>query len=119
MIALRKERTAWFDVDSTLIFPSPEYPSEEPISYITVGGRKWWPNYPLIEEIKLHKARGQGVVVWSQGGAKWAEDVVVALGLESLVDVVCGKPDWYFDDKDVTEWMGKRFYSKPVRKEKA
>lgn len=61
------------------------------------------PNH--IEAIKAHKLRGHTVVVWSAGGAKWAEEVVKKLKLEKYVDAVMSKPNWFYDDLPASEFM--------------
>jgi len=56
-------------------------------------------------------ARGHAIVVWSGGGADWAEAVVKALKLEEFVDVVTAKPTYYIDDiAGAREWIGKHGY---------
>ena len=56
------------------------------------------PHEEHIRTLKRFKGRGFNIVVWSQGGADWAEQVVKALKLEEFVDVICSKPDWFLDD---------------------
>lgn len=51
-----------------------------------------------VDAIKSHKLRGHTVVVWSAGGADWAEEVVKRLHLEKHVDAVLAKPNWFYDD---------------------
>lgn len=51
-----------------------------------------------VEMLKGHKMRGHSVVVWSAGGADWAEYVIKELKLESYVDVIMSKPNWWYDD---------------------
>lgn len=63
------------------------------------------PNFKHIEQLKSHKMRGHTVVVWSQGGMLWAEEIVRKLGLEKLVDAVASKPNWFIDDLPAKEFM--------------
>jgi phosphoserine phosphatase len=102
----------YVDVDNTLLFSLREYPHEVTHEVVKINGRKFWVHAPHIEMIKDFKARGHSIVVWSAGGAEWAQAAVLALNLESLVDVVLSKPDWYIDDKKASEFMdeSKRFY---------
>jgi len=105
-------KVIFVDVDNTLLFSLREYPHEVTHEVVKINGRKFWVHAPHIEMIKDFKARGHSIVVWSAGGAEWAEAAVLALNLEELVDVVLSKPDWYIDDKKASEFMeeGKRFY---------
>ena len=97
-----KEPIVYVDVDDTLVswnhygqfiegmieFTAPE--SEHPM---------WLePITEHIEAIKAHKLRGHTVVVWSAGGADWAEEVVKKLGLILYVDAILAKPNWFYDD---------------------
>jgi len=66
------------------------------------------PNKHNINLLIKLASRGHSVIVWSGGGADWAESVVKALELEPFVEVVMGKPTYYIDDKhDPREWIGK------------
>lgn len=60
-----------------------------------------------IAQLKEHAIRGHKVVVWSAGGADWAEAVVKALGLERYVTLCMMKPMWAYDDKKPEEYMPK------------
>ena len=61
-----------------------------------------------IEELILQKLKGSHIVVWSKGGADWAESVVIGLGLEKYVDAIMTKPDVVYDDLPVEQWITKR-----------
>jgi phosphoserine phosphatase len=63
-----------------------------------------------IESIRKHKLRGHTVVVWSAGGAQWAERVVRELDLVPYVDACLAKPTWHYDDLPANEILGKRVY---------
>jgi hypothetical protein len=63
-----------------------------------------------IEELKRHGSRGIDVIVWSKGGAYWAEIVVKALGLERYVAAIMNKPFCYYDD--LKNPLGERRYYK-------
>ncbi len=62
-----------------------------------------------IEAIKQHWARGHHILVWSAGGAKWAQSVVDMLDISEYVHEVKSKPRWYVDDKPADEWMDRYF----------
>lgn len=66
--------------------------------------------YPIlknIEILKQMKMRGIYVRAHSQGGFKWAEAALSALGLLDFVDSVECKPKWYLDDLDANKWMSR------------
>ena len=105
--------TAFFDVDDTLVMWS--IPQQWNGDLVTVKCRDFAdtlvPNPHNIKLLKKMAARGHAIVVWSGGGADWAEAVVKALGLEEFVDVVTGKPTYYIDDiAGSREWIGKHGY---------
>jgi phosphoserine phosphatase len=112
MIVLNSTKAIFIDVDNTLVFSLREYPHEVTHEVVKIGGRKFWVHAPHIEMMKDFKARGHSLIVWSAGGADWAASVIVALHLDTLVDLVISKPDWYIDDKKASEFMdeSKRFY---------
>lgn len=58
-----------------------------------------------VDALKRHYLRGHQIVVWSQGGAEWAEEVVEKLGLSSMVSAVLDKPTWYMDDIPASDFM--------------
>lgn len=105
-------RSVWYDVDNTLVFSLREYPHQISNEIVKINGRKFWVHVPHVETIKDFKARGHTVVIWSAGGAEWAEMVVKALQLEDCVDLVISKPDWFVDDKPANMFMAesKRFF---------
>jgi len=109
MIVPRNDNVVMIDVDETLIYwekPIKGYtgtPIELDCQY---GNMEVYPNYDLIKQIKRHYIRGHAVIVWSQGGAEWAEAVVKKLKLQKYVATVMCKPKWYIDDLDCSTWMG-------------
>lgn len=103
MKVARSEHTICFDVDDTLImwdsnFNMPEEgdveiqcPWDGQISFHR-------PHTRHIEFLKKQYTKGYTVIVWSAGGAKWAETVVKTLGIEDYVDYVMSKPQKWVDD---------------------
>lgn len=93
-----------FDVDDTLIMWQDTHPEAVEM---TIGAytERVVIHHEHIKALKLHKFRGHTIVVWSAGGAEWAEKVVIALGLEAWVDVCMDKPAWYYDDIPAKEYM--------------
>lgn len=69
------------------------------------SGDLWHPHLAHIEILKQFKFQGHGVIVWSAGGHEWALKAIKLLGIEELVDLVAGKPDWWMDDRSCTEFM--------------
>jgi hypothetical protein len=63
------------------------------------------PNKANISQLVKHKQRGHRIIVWSAGGADWAEAVVRALDLTAHVDMVVSKPSWFYDDLTASEFM--------------
>jgi len=104
--------TVYFDVDSTLVFTEQEAPELFPDSsledWVEIGGRRFWVHRPHVEHMRDFHARGHNVIVWSQGGALWAKEVVITLGLTSIVHACLSKPSWIFDDKPVDSWLCER-----------
>lgn len=103
-IFVDSDRTAFFDVDETLV--RMEWDENDKIPRIE----------PIQEHIKLLKefaARDFFIVVWSDGGANWAREVVEMYGLTNFVDLVISKPTWYVDDLEATQWAMRRVYKLP------
>lgn len=109
MITLGGTRYVYFDVDNTLVFSKSEFP-EVKGPEVLIGGRRWTIHDAHIEAMRDFKARGHTIVVWSAGGAEWAEKVIDNLHLEGVVDLCLGKPDWIWDDKEAAEFMPGRYY---------
>lgn len=107
MVILDSDKTAWFDVDDTLVKWNTV--ETENLVEITCDGftRKYEIIWGNVKALKAHRTRGHKIVVWSAGGYKWAEAVVKALKLEKYVDLVSCKPSWIYDDLDSSAWMPK------------
>lgn len=106
MKVLEENNITAFDVDSTLLLwskePNIEKPGTKPFHY---GNEViyLYPHKPHIRFLKHCSVRGDYVSVWSQNGFAWAEQVVLALGLEDYVDEVRSKPVRHVDDKETLE----------------
>lgn len=113
MEVFQGNRTVYFDVDDT-IMEWKQCDSNDPDACQIENNGFIFYKRPImihVQELKNQKMAGNTVVVWSAGGARWAEAVIKALKLEQYVDVVLTKPDFYYDDKDVDFWFPKkRFY---------
>lgn len=118
MIKIQEKPIVFVDVDDSLvIWDSRHVPEEEIDNYLNLsnGSVMVWPHMKHIEMIKHFKARGHTVVVWSQGGADWAETIVNKLELNRWVDVVMPKPTWFIDDLPSSLFMseGNRIWLDP------
>lgn len=107
--------TVFFDCDDTLVMwntPSKTIDASEFVRVTCRGqGNLLLPHKHNIQLLKQLSSRGHAIVVWSGGGADWAEAVVKALKLEDYVQVVTAKPSYYVDDlEDPKLWMGKHRY---------
>jgi hypothetical protein len=116
VITIASNQTVYFDVDETLVLWNVTPSSSSRLVEIKAPHFTEWllPHHEHIERLKRHKRRGDAVVVWSQGGALWAEAVVTALGLTEFVDACLQKPSAYYDDLPAAEFMGSRLYFLPA-----
>lgn len=119
-LSLEEDNVAYFDVDDTLIFAEDDISSltrEDLLEMATISmpngfDTKVRVHSKQVERLKMHKKWGNGVIVWSKSGYRWAEAVVRALNLEEYVDVVLSKPTYYYDDKKCEQFMGEHRYIK-------
>jgi len=115
MLIIKNENIESFDVDGTLIVHQEPHtiPPGESVNVYDAVTKKFITvriNRNMIRLLKEAKSRGFYVKVWSKGGWRWAVDVVKALDLVDFVDQVESKPLHYFDDIDVSEWIGQRVF---------
>ncbi len=111
---IENENISSFDVDNTLVMWDKDYktPGKGKIQ-LSYGNEDVFlrPHNFHSTFLKHCYNRGDYVEVWSKNGAKWAEQVVVALGLQEHVNVVRAKPNRYIDDKsDIDSILGSRVY---------
>ena len=108
-IPVIKEPILYVDVDDTLVswFQGGKGPYDTLVlkSACETDKVELKIHWETVEQIKLHKLRGHSVVVWSAGGAEWANKVVTELGIERLVDAVLAKPSFFLDDQPATNFM--------------
>lgn len=113
MQVLDDDNCIWVDVDDTLVmWDKPKGYAGRPIK---CRNKTVWPHLGHIEQLKRFQARNQPVVVWSQGGYKWAKTVVKLLKLEKYVTLIVSKPKWFMDDKPASAWLpeANRIYLDP------
>lgn len=119
------EKVVMFDVDDTLVmwdddgsYSKNQYRKRDDLVefkdpyFDGLGKRKsiyLKPNDKVIELLrKMKTEEDRTIVVWSAGGAPWANEVVVRLGLRDFVDLVISKPTIYVDDLPCQEFMLQR-----------
>jgi phosphoserine phosphatase len=119
MKTFKDNRTAYFDVDDTLLEWVLCGPYDVDAVKIENKGHVFYKRELCAntKALRNQKMSGNTVVVWSAGGAEWAATVVRALGLEDYVDVCLTKPDFYYDDKDVNTWFPTKRYFKEKEKQ--
>lgn len=114
MIVFKNEHPIACDVDDTLVIHGVDLKAEEGSIAIFDPYMKedvWvYPHLKHIRWLKKLKSRGYGITVWSHGGVLWAESVVLALGLEDIVDKVEAKPEKVIDDLSIENALGKTQY---------
>lgn len=82
-------RNVFVDVDDTLIR--------------SVGAKRI-PMPQVVSKIRELHAQGCVLYLWSTGGAAYAEQAAVELGLSACFAAYLPKPDLYIDDQSVPEW---------------
>jgi hypothetical protein len=130
MITLLGDNTVWFDVDDTLVMwhATSEQLAAHGVEIVCPGSyflndvgqieqgpsftNKILPHGYHIDQLKRHKLRGHRVIVWSAGGAAWAEAAMKGLRLEEFVDLCIAKPTWLYDDKKIEEFIPKPYWFK-------
>lgn len=107
MVTFKERKTVFFDVDDTLLEWKTCDKKDKKAVKVANNGHVFYKRavLPNIEALKSHFLAGHLVVVWSAGGATWAETVIKALNLQKHVDVIINKPDFYYDDKDASHWL--------------
>jgi len=115
MNVLKSDRVTVVDVDDTLVLWNiSEFPVERRITVDFKNGPvDLVPHEKNINTLLKFWKLGYTINVWSASGWEWAETIVKALGLESIVTNVGSKPLYYFDDKPCESWMGPRVYRDP------
>ena len=109
MMTFKERKTVYFDVDDTLLEWKTCKKTDKNAIKVVNNGHTFYKRaiYPNINGLKAHFLAGHLVVVWSAGGSSWAETVIKALKLQKYVNVILTKPDFYYDDKEVSHWFPK------------
>jgi hypothetical protein len=87
--------TVYVDCDDTLVLWRKTAEAGPEVAGLPIQCWRHERHLTLLDNLK---AVGYAVVVWSHGGAAWARQVVEALGIEDVVDVVVAKPALWLDD---------------------
>lgn len=107
-------KTVYFDVDETLLlWDKPQGDTAKnykPCREIAIFNLSFYVHEVHLARLILHHCIGDKVVVWSGGGEAWAREVVTRLAIEKSVDVILSKPDFYYDDKNFSEFKGNYLY---------
>jgi phosphoserine phosphatase len=108
MNIIDNDNVVCFDVDDTLVMWNVPRDAEDLVVVDNFGTLETLvPNRKHIELMRQFKARGFTVVVWTQGGASWAKNVIDALKISDMVDLVMRKPTWVVDDLSPTAWLSR------------
>jgi len=111
---LRQSDITFCDVDNTLIYWRTDANNEAPGTIkLRYGDEDVWlrPHKFHPRLVKHFYNRGDYVIVWSQNGYEWAEQVVKALGLQNHVHLIMDKGNRHIDDKeDLTSIVGSRIF---------
>ena len=110
MLVTKNENIAYCDVDETLIKWC-DWKETYKIQADYHGEKVFIkPHKKHIQFLKSLKARGFYIVVHSNNGWAWAEQIVKLLNLEAYVDEVKTKPSKVLDDSPYENWLPKIIY---------
>ena len=84
-----KEFNIYVDVDDTLV---------------RTYGSKRIPITSTIEHIKTLKNEGATLYCWSSGGAEYAKNTAIELGIADIFEAFLPKPQMLLDDRDISWW---------------
>jgi len=116
---IKNDRTVFFDCDDTIVMWDHEN-HPDALTFRDILDPDPNACYSLVPHkrhiamLKTFKRQGFSVVVWTQGGHLWAEEVVKVLGLEEFVDIAMAKPDTYFDDIEAKDFMQRRYFKSKI-----
>lgn len=119
MKVIEGDNVYYYDCDDTLVMWDNKHKTETNTVLFNCHGfsENLVPHQGHIDHLKKAKQFDKAtIIVWSAGGWEWAKQVVETLGLEEYVDAVMTKPNYYIDDLNCTDFMGKHIY-KPFKNE--
>jgi len=82
-------KVVYVDVDDTLV---------------RTAGTKRIPMPKVVDQVKALKEQGVVLYLWSSGGAEYARESAIDLGLENCFVAFLPKPHAYIDDQRLDEW---------------
>ena len=68
------------------------------------AGSKRIPMTPVIDQVKALHVEGAELYCWSSGGAEYAKDSAIELGIEECFTGFLPKPHALLDDQKVEDW---------------
>ena len=101
-----------FDVDDTLIKFDDFDKSSDGIDFKDPNNGEVLIVKPIEGNLNLLKKKyeeGFQIILWSQSGADYAEEVAKILGVFEMVSVFMDKPKEYCDDLPASAWMNQIF----------
>lgn len=114
-VEIQGQKTLYVDIDDTIAMSDlSEYSEEDRVTLnyengpvVIVANKK---NINLA--IYFYKL-GYTIIFWSLTGSTWARAVCESLELDKIASAYLTKPNFYMDDKEVTEWIGPRRWRSP------
>lgn len=106
------------DVDDTLVlWDKSQHPEARTIT-VNLTGKPGHdtilvPHIKNINTFIKFAKMGYDMIVWSKTGYEWAKLIVEALELQPYVSAIASKPNFYFDDREASDWIGERVYREP------
>lgn len=73
---------------------------------VRTAGTKRIPMPKTLERIKSLHAEGNILYLWSSGGASYARESAMELGISDLFEGFLPKPNVILDDQPMSEWRG-------------
>ncbi len=101
---LESYKVVAFDVDDTLIKDDID-PDDVLSAKLRDKSFLFSPHRRHVNLLRTYHRKGFTIIVWSQGGYDYANSILNALGVSSLVSLVMTKPSRYIDDLPASAWM--------------
>lgn len=101
-------RAIYCDIDNTLIhWPMDEYYQKNKSFTVDLMGStlEVSPNDSNIELLKGFFKRGYEVILWSNTGKEWTQQIAKALNITDYVDYYLSKPDFLIDDLRLDQFL--------------
>lgn len=108
-MTVESELIAWVDVDGTLV----DFYNRPGVMSYTVNLNYYGKEKEAvllkknIEFVRSLKKRGYFIIVHTNNGYRWGEEVVRTLELGDCVDLIMSKPSKVLDNEDPSVWLPK------------